>query len=629
MLSCPLNSNPFSNTLKTFDWRPENYIFLHPPSSPPSVLATYKEVSSDPGKRPPAKRTKALASTLQILDPRVVAYCTTHKKTLKILDNIDDFLVWSGGAAVQPDDAKVNVVEKKKKRKRLVVPQLDKDFDERETYEIYVANNAVWAITLNMTDLSVGDRGKNSLYVMQALQHKTKKNRFAFFIKWGRIGLDLNWKVDEYNSAGPMMRLFEEKFFKMTQNHFESYLNNEFEKKPNGYCPVDLDDEEDDEAGEDGEATAEAIKERQKRVKELVATSASAEKPKIEKLCPRVGNLISLMFDKSAITKQMQEMKIDTKKMPLGQMSKKALKEGIEVLEKIEALIKESGYAKTKLQGLCNQFYTKVPHDFGMKMPPLIDTAELLQEKYDLLDTLMDIEVAARMLEAETPVEEDPLMVKYKELGNKIEALDKSSDEYKRLAAYATNTQGHTKLKILDIYRVCRNGEEKNFTAFNDLDYRKLLFHGSSVAVFPAILSGGIKIMPHSGGRVGRGNYSADMIDKSQGYCGKSGKIGLILLNEVALGKINRIYQDDSRLVAAPKGFNSVLACGRLQPDESKDYVDTTLSPSGHPVIIPQGAGINVKVASDKGTSFMHNEYLVYDAQQVHMRYLLHLEWPY
>lgn len=591
------------------------------------VLATYDEVSTTP-KRAVAKRTKALASTLPILDPRVISYCAANKKTLKILDNLSDFVVYSSGSAQKPDDSKVVTVEKKKKRKRLVVPPIDKDFDERENYQIYVANNSVYAITLNMTDLSAGDRGKNSLYVMQALQHKTKKNRYAFFTKWGRIGMDLNWRVDdEFTSPGPMVHQFEEKFYKMTQNHFESYMNNEFEKKPKGYYPVDLDaDDEDEEEEEENEKTAAAVKERKKRVEALVAAT---DKPKAERLCPRVASLISLMFNKESITKQMQEMEIDTKKMPLGQLSKRSLKEGAELLEKIETLIKEAGFSNAKLEDLCNRFYTKVPHDFGMARPPLIDTPEKLQKKFDLIDTLMDIEVAARMMESETPAEEDPLMKKYQELGNKIEALDKSSDEYKRLEAYATLTQGHTKLKVLDIYRVNRNGESDSFAKHNHLDNRKLLFHGSSVAVFPAILSGGIKIMPHSGGRVGRGNYSADMIDKSQGYCGKAGKIGLILLNEVALGNIKRIYADDSRLVAAPPGFNSVLACGRLQPDDKFDHTDISLSPSGHPVIIPQAKGITMKDACAKNTSFHHNEYLVYDATQVHMRYLLHLEWPF
>jgi poly [ADP-ribose] polymerase len=594
------------------------------------VLAEFEEVNDTSAKRPPVKKTKSLASGLPILDPRIIRYCTVQKKTLKTLDNLDDFLTYAGGKAIKPIDSKVQPVERKKKRKRLVVPPIDKDCELREDYQIYVANNAVYAITLNMTDLSVGDRGKNSLYVMQALQHKTKKTRFAMFIKWGRIGATLNYKIDDYTSPGPLVKFFEEKFFQMTSNHFESYMNNEFEKKPKGYFPVDLEGEDDEEEDSDEEmdgdgkplkkkSVEEVLKERRKAVGEAVKKVG-------EKLDPRVAELIQLIFNKEAIVKQMEDMKIDTKKMPLGQISRRTLRDGLEILEKIESLIKESGYSKAKLEDLCNRFYTFVPHDFGMSRPPIIDSAEKLQTKYDLIDTLMDIEVAARILEKESD-EEDPLMKKYKELGNRIEALDRDTDEFKRLETYVKNTQGSVKLKVLDIYRVARNGEADNFAKHSHLDYRKLLFHGSSVAVFPAILSGGIKIMPHSGGRVGRGNYSADMVDKSQGYCGKHGKLGLILLNEVALGKVNRIYADNSRLVAAPEGHHSVLACGQIHPDPKLDYIDTTLSPSGHPVIIPQGTKANQPDA--KNSSFLHNEYLVYDATQVHMRYLLRLEWPY
>jgi hypothetical protein len=43
---------------------------------------------------------------------------------------------------------------------------------------------------------------------------------------------------------------------------------------------------------------------------------------------------------------------------------------------------------------------------------------------------------------------------------------------------------------------------------------------------FPrSILSGGLKIMPHAGGRVGRGLYFADMISKSEQYLGLHGDI--------------------------------------------------------------------------------------------------------
>lgn len=45
-----------------------------------------------------------------------------------------------------------------------------------------------------------------------------------------------------------------------------------------------------------------------------------------------------------------------------------------------------------------------------------------------------------------------------------------------------------------------------------------MLWHGTNVAVVAAILKSGLRIMPHSGGRVGRGIYFASENAKSAGY---------------------------------------------------------------------------------------------------------------
>jgi len=152
-------------------------------------------------------------------------------------------------------------------------------------------------------------------------------------------------------------------------------------------------------------------------------------------------------------------------------------------------------------------------------------------------------------------------------------------------------------------------------------------FFCSNVAVFAAILATGLKIMPHAGGRVGKGLYFADMINKSQGYCGLHGNVGLILLNEVVLGNQFKILQDRPDLKAPPAGYDSVLACGNVMPNPNKDFVEyelnifhwiwkssnrigrfsTALSPSGHPVVIPQAKEYSPPIGR---SSFMHNEYL-------------------
>ncbi len=56
------------------------------------------------------------------------------------------------------------------------------------------------------------------------------------------------------------------------------------------------------------------------------------------------------------------------------------------------------------------------------------------------------------------------------------------------------------------------------FGAYDKIGNRKLLWHGTNVAVVAAILKSGLRIMPHSGGRVGKGIYFASENSKSAGY---------------------------------------------------------------------------------------------------------------
>ena len=58
----------------------------------------------------------------------------------------------------------------------------------------------------------------------------------------------------------------------------------------------------------------------------------------------------------------------------------------------------------------------------------------------------------------------------------------------------------------------------ERFKAHGELTNRKLLWHGTNVAVVVAILKSGLRIMPHSGGRVGRGIYFASENQKSSCY---------------------------------------------------------------------------------------------------------------
>lgn len=60
--------------------------------------------------------------------------------------------------------------------------------------------------------------------------------------------------------------------------------------------------------------------------------------------------------------------------------------------------------------------------------------------------------------------------------------------------------------------------QSKRFAEHGSIENRRLLWHGTNVAVVAAILKSGLRIMPHSGGRVGKGIYFASENSKSAGY---------------------------------------------------------------------------------------------------------------
>ncbi|EDV21941.1 uncharacterized protein TRIADDRAFT_59442 [Trichoplax adhaerens] len=127
--------------------------------------------------------------------------------------------------------------------------------------------------------------------------------------------------------------------------------------------------------------------------------------------------------------------------------------------------------------------------------------------------------------------------------------------------------------------------------------------------------------MPHSGGRVGQGIYFASENSKSIGYIGVARNIGIMFLAEVALGKEHSITRDNSSLIAAPKGHDSVVARGKTEPDPKKDV---TITIDGKTVTVPQGKPITRSQYNN--SYFSQSEYLVYKESQVRLRYLIKIK---
>merc|ERR1712137_214248 len=248
----------------------------------------------------------------------------------------------------------------------------------------------------------------------------------------------------------------------------------------------------------------------------------------------------------------------------------------------------------------------------------------------DLLNILGDIEIATSLEKKSTSMVDidvgeviHPLDQKYATLGAALTPIKKNSKLFKTLETYVNNTK-YGNIKILEIFEVDRETQNVRFDAFDDLENRKLLFHGTNIAVVAAILNSGLRIMPHSGGRVGRGIYFASENGKSSAYVSCSGKTGVMFLGEAVLGKEHHIDTDDPSLRAAPPGYDSIVAKGRVEPNPEDDV---EIEFDGHTVVVPTGKPIAQPKWSH--SRFQNSEYLVYKESQAQLRYVMTCEFTH
>ncbi|KAK2189857.1 hypothetical protein NP493_95g03042 [Ridgeia piscesae] len=365
---------------------------------------------------------------------------------------------------------------------------------------------------LNQTNIG---HNNNKFYVIQIV---VNNGDFYNFTRWGRVGEPGTWSLQKALGAElTAVAVFKKKFKDKTKNDWEKRAN--FVPCPGKYTLLEMDEDD-----EDGEEEADA--------KPTDVVDGMKVKVAASSLDKETQSLVRLLFDNDMFSDAMKNMDIDTKKMPLGKLSKSQIAKGFEVLEEMEAAMKKK---KTSgLMELSSQFYTIIPHNFGRQRPPVISTLETVRHKLDMLTVLGDIELALSMQKdkgkksAKTKLEvkevPNPLDVNYDLLLCDLELLDATSQEFKILENYVKATKGGYNIKILDVWKVNRHGEDKAFAEYKTKGNRKLLWHGTNVAVVAAILKSGLRIMPHSGGRVGKGIYFASENSKSAGYVRRAGR---------------------------------------------------------------------------------------------------------
>ncbi|XP_064601493.1 LOW QUALITY PROTEIN: poly [ADP-ribose] polymerase 1-like [Liolophura sinensis] len=474
---------------------------------------------------------------------------------------------------------------------------VDPDSGLAETAHVINEKGVVYNAVLGLVDVA---KGTNSYYKIQALESDSSKACWLFKA-WGRVGTTIGGnRLEKCSNARHAIDAFKQLYAEKTRNEWEN--RHEFIKYPNKFYPLEIDYGDDD---------------------ENLKIDLSTSKSKLDKA---IQDLVQMIFDIESMKKAMKEFEIDLKKMPLGKLSKRQIESAYSVLSELQKLIEEGG-SQTKFLDASNRFYTLIPHDFGMRKMPLLDTPEIIKTKTEMLANLLDIEVAYSLLKG-GQAGEDPIDAHYKQLKTDMQVLDKKSEEFRRLVDYVKNTHAATHnqydLEILEAIRITREGEEERYSPFRELGNRQLLWHGSRTTNFAGILSQGLRIAPPeapvTGYMFGKGIYFADMVSKSANYCrtSKSDPVGLMLLCEVALGNMHELT-GASYITKLPKGKHSTKGVGMTAPDPSQSYV------TEDGLIIPMGKGVSLPSRS----SLLYNEYIVYDISQVSMKYLLKMNFDF
>ncbi|KAG8389499.1 hypothetical protein BUALT_Bualt02G0235800 [Buddleja alternifolia] len=598
-------------------------------------LFAVKQESKDENSKSDAPPKNKTIDELQIMTVkqlreeatiRGISIAGTKKELLERLctDN-DNVSSYKDQAKVEPKEEKIVIATKKGSA------VLDKCLPDhiKAQYHVLQVGDEIYDAMLNQTNVG---QNNNKFFVIQVLE-SDDGGKFMVYYRWGRVGVKGQDKLNgPYTSQEAAISEFEKKFFDKTKNCW--YDRKEFVSHHRSYTWLEMDYTE----------TKNEPPVHQK------CDSTMKRQPQESKLEARIAKFISLICNMSMMRQQMMEIGYNAEKLPLGKLSKSTILKGYDVLKRIADVI---GQADRKtLSQLSGEFYTVVPHDFGFKNTGkysllfshdprvatsmfdasglfIIDTPQKLKGKLEMVEALGEIEVAMKLIEDAADME-DPLYSHYRRLQCELRPLEVHSEEFSMIEKYTKNTHAKTHssydVDIIQIFKVSREGEAERFQKFSGTKNRMLLWHGSRLTNWAGILSQGLRIAPPeapvTGYMFGKGVYFADMFSKSANYCcsSQASTAGVLLLCEVALGDMAELPTANYDADKLPPGKLSTKGVGGTAPDlsEAQKLEDGVIVPLGTP-----------KQQSGPKGSLLYNEYIVYNVEQIRMRYLVQVNFNF
>eukprot|EP00916_Digyalum_oweni_P014610 GHVL01023971.1.p1 GENE.GHVL01023971.1~~GHVL01023971.1.p1 ORF type:complete len:547 (+),score=90.13 GHVL01023971.1:3-1643(+) len=376
------------------------------------------------------------------------------------------------------DDSNEEEEDKKPKTVTRIVKgaaPVDIKCPQKDKYHVYKdASGVVWDAMLNQTNVRDNN---NKFYLLQLLKADDGPGCLVWY-RWGRVGYDGQSTSVPFQNLSNAQNEFSSKFAAKTNYSWPLDMKDYVPIKGK-YTLLQMDYGEDEIDKEAGDSTPKEVKK---------------EAP--SKLHTKIQKLMELIFDLNMMKMRMAEIGYDAEKMPLGKISKEMIKQGYEALKEIETELQKKSPKKSTLLELSSDFYTVVPHDFGFKRMAefKIDTLAKLKDKLDMVSSLADIGLAAKIIKNETPDDNENRIDKhYKQLNCKLEPMEESNNMFKIINEYTTNTHGRThtawKVKVKNVFQLDREDETERYKKFENNENRMLLWHGSRLTNYVGILS--------------------------------------------------------------------------------------------------------------------------------------------
>ena len=474
--------------------------------------------------------------------------------------------------------------------------EIDQAVEDVTRYRIVEAKpseyeDKYYAVTLNYTNVQ---NNNNKFYIIQLLQDiHTKK--FGVLYRWGRIGFfgQVNYVI---------YQTFEEAR--------EAFLIKLQGKLEYGYIKIKMQNK---------------IK-QEKNNDELDKNDDGLEKP--------LANLIRLIFDLKSMNQQMMKIGYDSDKIPLGQLSPQVISQGYKFLKNLENIIGNTNDKKSintkEIYDLSSKYFTIIPHNFGMNNMHkfVINSQERIKEENELLDSIKNIKIVSGILQQTNNNNKEKNEISLKEKLNEfkydVAYVSKEENIYSIIDKYLSKSneiKNSPKIKLIDLFSV----KEKNSINITNNKNKKLLWYGIRIQNFANVFKSGLSLPPPEAPiysyMFGKGIYFSDVAIKSFYNSHPQNNIGLMLLCEVDLGNIEERLKADVNLPnTLEQGKNSVKVLGMNFPDEKGSYFDE------NGIEIPLG-DILINHDENKKTYFGFNEYIVYNLDQIKIKYILKVQF--